>query len=65
MRLAPRLIALVVGHWWWLPGQPPVATYRADATLRWQYLDNFGTGIEGRATPDGLETQLIAFAYFF
>jgi hypothetical protein len=64
LRLDPRLIALVVAHWWWLPGQTPFDTYRVDATLRWQCLDSLGVGLEGRASPDGLEAQLIAFAYF-
>jgi hypothetical protein len=64
LRFTPQLIALVAGHWWWLPAQSPAGTYRVDATLRWQWLEGLATGLEGRAMPDGLEGQLIAFAYF-
>jgi hypothetical protein len=64
LRFAPTLIALVTGRWLWLPDEHPSSTYRADATLRWELLHDVAAGIEGRALPDGLEGQLLLFAYF-
>jgi hypothetical protein len=64
LRLAPNLIAFAVGNWHWLPDQHPSSTYRVDATLRWQCLDEFALGLEGRKSPSALEGQLLGFVYF-
>jgi hypothetical protein len=64
LRLTPALILLTTARWHWLPGQDLRGTYRVDATLRLRCLDWLAIGLEGRKTPDALETQLLAFSYF-
>jgi hypothetical protein len=64
IRLTSGLVLLGTARWIWLPEQTPKSTYRVDATLRLRVIDDLAVGLEGRATPDGLEGQLLAFSYF-
>ncbi|HKU42022.1 MAG TPA: DUF4105 domain-containing protein [Polyangiales bacterium] len=64
VRLTKGLIALGTARWLWLPKQAPDSTYRIDAQLRLQPLRELSIGVEGRYTPNGIEAQGLAYAYF-
>ena len=64
IRLTRGLILLGTAYWLWLPAQTPNQTYRIDASLRLRTFDELAIGLEGRATPNGLEAGLLAYSYF-
>jgi hypothetical protein len=64
LRLHPRLVTLVTGHWLWLPAQRVRQTWRADAILRWAYLKNAAASLEARAFPEAMDLQAMAMFYF-
>ncbi len=64
LRIAPTLVTLWTGEYMFLPWQAPKGVYRADAILRWVYLNNFALSLEARALQNGYEGQLVSFSYF-
>jgi hypothetical protein len=64
IRLTEGFVVLAAAQWLWLPGQTPNNTYRVDAGLRLRTIDALALGLEGRATPNGLEAQILAYSYF-
>jgi hypothetical protein len=64
IRVYEGLVLLGTAYWLWLPGQTPNQTFRIDAGLRLRTFDALAIGLEGRATPNGLEGQLLAYSYF-
>jgi len=64
IRLYEGLVLLGTAYWLWLPAQHPNQTFRVDAGLRLRTFDELAIGLEGRATPNGLEAQLLAYSYF-
>ena len=53
LRLAPRLVALVLGEWDWLPGQTGFHTWYGSANLRWAVARNVAFDLEGRGGNNG------------
>jgi hypothetical protein len=64
LRLSSSLIALVTGHYYFLPWQTPTGVFRADGVLRFQYLRDLALDLQTRAQPGGYEGQLVHFVYF-
>jgi hypothetical protein len=62
--LSSSLIALVTGHYYFLPWQNPTGVFRADGVLRFQYLRDLALDLQTRVQPGGYEGQLVHFVYF-
>jgi len=63
-RFASNFIGLATADWLWLPHQTPTSTWRADATLRWEYVHDFALDLHGTAQPDAWSAQIQSMIYF-
>lgn len=64
VRWRGSLVTFVSGHWIWLPGQDPLATWQSEVTTRWAFTRDVALGLEGRLGPAGAEAQLATLVYF-
>jgi hypothetical protein len=64
LRLSESLVTLLQGRWHWLPEQTPGWTYKANASLRWEYQDDFALSLDGRAQRDEKAISLMSMIYF-
>ncbi len=64
VKLSHNLLALGTGTWSWLPGRDPKSTWRADGTVRWQYVRDFALDLHATAAPDAWSAQAESMLYF-
>jgi hypothetical protein len=64
LKLDDDLLALATSTWTWLPGQKPTSTWRAEGTVRWQYVHDFAFDLGGSAQPGGWSAQIASLLYF-
>lgn len=64
VRLTPTLVALLEGHWLYLPAQDPLGEWYTSAVVRWGVSRNHALSLEGRYGPPGGEGHLSLMTYF-
>lgn len=64
LRFAPGLIALVTGAWHWLPDQPSLAEWSAEATARFTVSEHMAFDLGATRNNRDLEAQASWLLYF-